>query len=155
MPSSRKPRIWNAFVVPSALGIFYCVMLCLSYPHLASDFPTHFNAAGSPDRWQTTGPVLLATMVIIGALFLILGTWLIYNSEKRWAWFFIGLSYAGIIGVAVGASLEFVYALRNLQAPHTASMILTILAWGVGAVIAEFLFLLIPRWHLQQTADRT
>ena len=155
MPSRRKPRIWNAFIVPSALGIFYCIMLCLSYPHLVSDFPTHFNAAGSPDRWQTTGPVLLATMVVIATLFLIFGIWLIYSSEKRWAWFFVGISYAGIIGVTVGASLEFVHALLNLQAPHVISAVLTTLAWGVGAVIAEFLFLLIPRWPLHHTADRT
>ncbi len=147
-----KPRIWNAFVVPSALGIFYCIVLGLSYQHLASAFPIHFNAAGAPDRWQTTGPVLLATLVAVWLIFLVLGTSLIYSADKRHAWWIVGLVYAGVMGVAVGAFTEFVGALRSLQAPHILPLIGELAAWGVAAIVAEFLFLLIPRWPLPQAS---
>jgi len=143
MPPQTHPRIWNAFIVPSALGIFYCVMLCLSYPHLASIFPTHFNAAGDPDQWTATGPMILASLVGIGLIFLVLGISTIYSAEKRLAWWVAGLVFAAFIGAAVGASVEFLHAVRAFSGFHTFAWLL----WAVLAAAAQALFLLIPRWR--------
>jgi hypothetical protein len=143
MPQEIRPRIWNAFIVPSALGIFYCVMLCLSYPHLASIFPTHFNATGTPNRWFATGPMLLASLVGIGLIFLVLGISTIYSAEKRIAWWIAGLVFAAFIGAAVGASIEFLHAVRAFRGFHTFAWLL----WAVVAAAAQALFLLIPRWR--------
>ncbi|MGC8548511.1 MAG: hypothetical protein ACP5M4_02315 [Acidobacteriaceae bacterium] len=148
MSQEIRPRIWNAFIVPSALGIFYCVVLCLSYPHLASIFPTHINAAGNPDQWSATGPMLLASLAGIGLIFLVLGISTIYSVEKRLAWWIAGLVFAAFIGAAVGASIEFLNAVRAFRTFHTFAWLL----WALLAAAAQTLFLLIPRWH---SADRT
>ena len=142
MPQVRKPRIWQAFVVPAALGVYYCVILCIIYPHLASAFPMHFNAAGTPDRWATTGPMLLASLVSIGLLFLVLGISTIYSAEKRFGWWIASLIFAGSIGAAVGAALEFLHSVHGFRQFHP----LTWIAWALLAAIAEAIFLFIPRW---------
>jgi hypothetical protein len=147
MPQDRKPRIWQAFVVPAALGIFYCVVLCLAFPHLASNFPVHFDAAGTPDRWAATGPMLLASLVVIGLLFFVLGISLIYSAEKRLGWWIAGLVFAAFIGATVGASIEFIHAVRSFREFHAFAWI----AWALLAIPAEAIFLLIPRWPARQS----
>lgn len=142
MQHEHPPRIWNAFIVPSALGIFYCVILCLSYPHLASMFPTHFDAAGRPDRWSATGPMLLASLVSLALIFLVLGVSTIRSATKRRAWWVLGILFAAFIGASVGASVEFIHSVRAFQGFHAYAWIL----WAVIAAAAEALFLLIPRW---------
>ncbi len=143
MPQEIHPRIWNAFIVPSALGIFYCVRLCVTYPHLASIFPTHYNAAGDADQWTRTGPILLASLVGIGLIFLVLGISTIRSAEKRLAWWIAGLVFAAFIGAAVGASIEFLHAVRGFREFHTLAWIL----WALLAAAAQALFLFIPRWR--------
>jgi hypothetical protein len=140
MSNNTPPSIWNAFVVPAALGIFYCVVLCISYPHLASMFPVHFNAAGTPDQWTPTGPILLASLVSIALIFLVLGISTIYSAEKRLAWWLFGLTFAGLTGAAVGAAIAFIHAVRDFRGFHSFAWIL----WGLVAVVAESGFLLIP-----------
>lgn len=149
MSQQVRPRIWNAFIVPATLSIFYCVMLCISYPHLASAFPTHFDASGKPDSWSTTGPVLLASLVSIGLVFLVLGISTIYSAEKRIAWWIVGLVFAGFIGATVGASVEFVHSVLNFRGFHTYAWIF----WAVIAAGAQALFLLIPRWPAGHKPD--
>lgn len=146
MQYRNPPRVWNAFVVPSALGIFYCVVLCVSYPHLASAFPTHFDAAGRPDRWSTTGPVLLASLVSIGLIFLVLGISTIRSATSGLAWWIVGILFAAFIGASVGASVEFIYSVRDFSGFHSYAWIL----WAVLAAAAEAVFLLIPRWPRQR-----
>lgn len=148
MPHENSPRVWNAFVVPSTLGIFYCVVLCLNYPHLASMFPSHFSSAGTPDQWTATGPVLLASLVSIGLVFLVLGISTIYSAEKRIAWWITGLVFAGFIGAIVGAAVEFVHAVLYFREFHSFAWIL----WALLAAAAEAVFLLIPRHRAGQSA---
>lgn len=141
MQHQNPPRIWNAFIVPSLLGIFYCVLLCLSYPHLPSIFPAHFNTAGTPDRWAATGPMLLASLVALALVFLVLGISTIRSAEKQIAWWITGILFAGFIGATVGASVEFLHSARAFRGFHTFAW----LAWALAAAAAQALFLLIPR----------
>lgn len=141
MAAISTPRVWNAFVVPSALCIFYCVVLCLSYPHLASAFPTHFSSTGMPSHWAETGSVLFASLALIAVIFLVLGISLIRYAENRTAWWMIGIIFAGTIGAIVGASVEFMHAVHGFREFHSFWWI----AWGVIAALVEALFLLIPR----------
>lgn len=141
MHHQNAPRVWNAFIVPSALGIFYCVVLCLSYPHLASAFPTHVNADGRPAGWQATGPVLFASLVAIGLIFLILGISTIRSATTRLAWWILAILFAALIGASVGAAVAFIHAVRDFRQFHSFAWIL----WALLAAAAEALFLLIPR----------
>ncbi len=142
MPHQNSPRVWNAFIVPSALGIFYCVVLCLSYPHLASTFPTHVNPAGRPAGWQATGPVLFASLLAIGLIFLILGISTIRSATTRLAWWILAILFAALIGASVGAAVAFIHAVHDFRQFHSFAWIL----WALLAAAAEALFLLIPRW---------
>lgn len=151
MPHNQPPRLWNAFVVPAALGIFYCVVLCFSYPHLASTFPVHFNAAGTPDRWAATGPILLASLVSIALIFLIFGISTIYSAETRLAWWLIGLAFAGLTGAMVGAAVLFIQAVHDFRGFHSFAWIL----WGMLAMLVEAGFLLIPRRRAGDSSNST
>lgn len=142
MPHQNPPRVWHAFIVPAALGIFYCTLLCLSYPHMASAFPTHFSATGKPDSWSATGPVLLVSLVSIGAIFMVLGISTIRSATTGLGWWIVGIVFAGFVGASVGASVEFVYSVLDFRLFHTFTWIL----WAVLAAAAEAVFLLIPRW---------
>ena len=148
MQHTNPPRVWHAFVVPAALGVFYCVMLCLSYPHMASAFPTHFNASGKPDNWSATGPILLASLVVIGIIFLVLGISTIRSATTGLGWWIVGIVFAAFVGASVGASVEFIDAVRAFRMFHAYTWIL----WAVAAALAEALFLLIPRWPARRDA---
>lgn len=149
MAQARAPRIWNAYVVPTALAVFYFVVLCRGYSHLASMFPNHFNAAGNPGHWTSTGTILSLSIFAIALIYLVFGISLIYSAEKRRAWWVVGIIFAGAIGATVGASVEFIQAVHAFRAFHS----FTWIAWGVIAAIAEALFLLIPRGPASDVAD--
>lgn len=149
MAETPTPRVWNAFIVPSALCVFYCVVLCLSYPHMASMIPTRFNAAGSPDGWTATGPILFASLVAIGLVYWIFGIAAIRSAENRRAWWITSLILACAIGALVGASVEFIHAVHSFREFHSFWWI----AWGVIAALVQALFLLIPRRQTGRTAS--
>jgi len=141
MKPANPPQGWSIFAIPAALALFYCVMLCLRFPHLPSTIPSHFDATGMPDAWMRTGPWILLSFVCFAILFPILGYAFRRGGERPGALRLVAIVVAGVCGLEAGAFLETLHVVNHTEEFR----VLVLLAWAVCAAAAEATLAIVAR----------